>query len=1288
MFKSKILILGLVLAFGVSADLAFGIPADLSAPASAFGDADRDGTLMVSDDLRQADFGGGLRLPVRWVYHSSNQATDAYGWDGFSLTMLEAKAVKVTTVLYEVTFLCGKTVYFSKQPDGQTPQWKSNDGQWGGTEDTTHNKFTVTRWDGWVLEYQNGRIKKLVTDDNRTLVWCYDSTDPRLVTAVKEPATNNTVVSVGISSDNLEMAGSSAVRGAHTLTVNGDVYTFNYAGGTLQDIEYPDGRKTQWRFEDNGTSTTEKRLTLTGPAGSWKSWVFFVDNRRLKTDDTWNYTFTGGEAGDDGVAYSRPTMQRTRIATGETEKIEYESSNSIEKFTDLLGGITKTYSYKSTGVLYDKPYKIERKRPSDTDFTVIWRASYDAEMGDLLHTYDTDDHETTYAYERFSGASIYLPPKKVTVTDPLGRVAVTERDEDGNPIKTTSASGVVRNFDFDSRHRVTRVKNANGDILIRYVYGDKDELLEVYDALGNETTYEYETHLGVPLLKKMTTPEGRVTEWTHDSEGRVSKIKKPSTSEWQYTYSSDFIGVADKVTDPLGGETDYVYNDRLNSISVTDPLGHETETEYNDLDLPQQVTDALNRVTQFVTNGYGDLTKLTDPRGKIYLEAWESDGLRKKLEWPDAKKEESAYDIQGRLLQWTARGGDGVVTNSYNDDGELSSQSWTHLTDSGTISLTRNSGGQIESSDATTMSLTVSGSYSYNTDGLLSASSQTVGGVTRSASLTYDLNGRIQTVTYPKGFVIEYVKNDDGQITAIKKGTDTLASYGYDSAGRLTSRTLSSGVVTTYAYDTMDRVTSISVSSGTSVLWAERYGYNAAGQRTYTLTGGSGTVGDAYWFDAACQLRGVKYGATGADAGYASASTPASLATWDYDAAGNRETQVEASGTTAYSANCVNQYTAVASTTPSYNNRGDLAALGDWEYAYDATGNLLCAHNTSSNLLAKYWRDATGRRAVKEVDGAKEILFNLGDDLLEAYDVQAATAKSYVYEPGIDRPLAQIADDGTIQFLHQDVLGNVRMLTDASGTKYQTYDFTVWGKVQAYNASGASIAASQIASRWLFTGREYDGETGFYHFRGRAYSPDWGRFLQNDPIGFAGGGSNFLAYCQNDPINLSDPLGLCWGLTTQPNLSLGNDAPTFPPDPPAPPTSNTANNPPPGTPPPKPGMPEGTRGYPPPGNPPPGSGGGGGGLTLAISDLDRDSLALVFTGHGDDDDLTGLPGLLSDAGDLASGAGTFFSSWGVFAGKGPVGDRIRLVGGGLTVAGRGLKSLSNIFPTPSPTPAP
>ncbi|OHB56974.1 MAG: hypothetical protein A2173_09250 [Planctomycetes bacterium RBG_13_44_8b] len=65
-----------------------------------------------------------------------------------------------------------------------------------------------------------------------------------------------------------------------------------------------------------------------------------------------------------------------------------------------------------------------------------------------------------------------------------------------------------------------------------------------------------------------------------------------------------------------------------------------------------------------------------------------------------------------------------------------------------------------------------------------------------------------------------------------------------------------------------------------------------------------------------------------------------------------------------------------------------------------------------------------------------------------------------------------------------------------------------------------------MANTYLFTGREYDSETGNYYYRARYYKPSIGRFLQPDPIGYTAG-LNMYTYCGNNPVNFVDPYGLC-----------------------------------------------------------------------------------------------------------------------------------------------------------------
>jgi RHS repeat-associated protein len=71
---------------------------------------------------------------------------------------------------------------------------------------------------------------------------------------------------------------------------------------------------------------------------------------------------------------------------------------------------------------------------------------------------------------------------------------------------------------------------------------------------------------------------------------------------------------------------------------------------------------------------------------------------------------------------------------------------------------------------------------------------------------------------------------------------------------------------------------------------------------------------------------------------------------------------------------------------------------------------------------------------------------------------------------------------------------------------------------------GEPNGVSSVGNPYMFTGRNYDSETGLYYYRARYYSPYIGRFLQTDPIGYEDG-LNLYTYVQNNPIIAIDPMG-------------------------------------------------------------------------------------------------------------------------------------------------------------------
>ena len=167
-----------------------------------------------------------------------------------------------------------------------------------------------------------------------------------------------------------------------------------------------------------------------------------------------------------------------------------------------------------------------------------------------------------------------------------------------------------------------------------------------------------------------------------------------------------------------------------------------------------------------------------------------------------------------------------------------------------------------------------------------------------------------------------------------------------------------------------------------------------------------------------------------------------------------------------------------------------------------------------------YAYDASGRRIEKKYDGRTVLKYIYdGDHCIAEYGAGNDLHRQYVYGPGVDQPICMIEAAGSYAgtyYYHFDGLGSVVALTNASGNTVQTYDYSVYGRVGALDASHPN--------RLMFTGREFDKETGLYYYRARYYKPEIGRFLQADPVGYEAG-MNLYRYCSNNPWNATDPYG-------------------------------------------------------------------------------------------------------------------------------------------------------------------
>ena len=115
---------------------------------------------------------------------------------------------------------------------------------------------------------------------------------------------------------------------------------------------------------------------------------------------------------------------------------------------------------------------------------------------------------------------------------------------------------------------------------------------------------------------------------------------------------------------------------------------------------------------------------------------------------------------------------------------------------------------------------------------------------------------------------------------------------------------------------------------------------------------------------------------------------------------------------------------------------------------------------------------------------------------------------------GIDDKLRS-KNGNVIRYFLTDHLGSTVALTDASGAITSSTSYDSFGN-----------ATSSIPTSYRYTGREYDADIGLYYYRNRWYDPELGRFISEDPIGFASGEINLYTYVHNSPLMFFDPMGM------------------------------------------------------------------------------------------------------------------------------------------------------------------
>jgi RHS repeat-associated protein len=788
---------------------------------------------------------------------------------------------------------------------------------------------------------------------------------------------------------------------------------------------------------------------------------------------------------------------------------EYDAMNRLKKTTFAKGTVDEAmqqFEYdgdgNQTAVIDEKGNRTESEYNIMNQLVKVTAADPDG-SGPL------SSPVTSYEYDKNGN--------QVLMIDPLGRRTEYRYDSRNRLVETVNPDGSKEKMRYDSDNNLTTNVDAKGNRSNK-VYDARGRLIREVDATEKVTRFEYDA---TNQLVAQVDANNNRTEYKYDELGRRTDVTQGAKSTVASTSKTEYdkVGNVTAEVDGNSNKTQYVYDARNRQTRVIDALtpSGTTTTEYDDVGNVTSIKDPVNNTTQFIYDARNRVKSETNQFNKTRTFEYDKVGNRTQVTDRNNRVRSFTYDALNRETaeNWLNATSNPIrtITSTY----DAASQLISVKDPDSTYQFSYDSKGrQIAVDNTGTNGVpNVLLNYTYDDqDNLLSVKDTINGAAKGNTAYTYDTLNRISQITQSGNGVaskrVDFGYDNIGQIKSVNRYSDLSGSqlvrgstYTYDAKNRLDVLSHGSGVSHDLDYDNGNRITKITDVDGVT-----NYTYDKNNQLTVANHSNSNKPNESF----------------------------------SYDGNGNRNSSGYQTGS---------------------NNR--LNSDGKYNYAYDDEGNLTRRTEIASNKVTEYeWDyrnrlagvvdknaggnvtqevgfkyDSQNRRISKKVGGNETRFVYDRDNVLFDFAVSGANQpvldKRYFHGTGVDQILAQESGTGGVLWALSDQLGTVKDWVNSSGSVANHVVYGSFGGV-------VSQSNSAFGSRYGFTGREFDGETGLYYYRARYYDASVGKFIGEDPSGFNGGdGTNLYSYISNRPVDLVDPLGLYGQVAFQQRITSYQD---------------------------------------------------------------------------------------------------------------------------------------------------
>lgn len=818
----------------------------------------------------------------------------------------------------------------------------------------------------------------------------------------------------------------------------------------------------------------------------------------------------------------------------------YDADGRVDWQTDPLGRMTSfDYSTRPGSTIVTDPkgnkvrygyafgVLVEEERGYGSGSSSTWLYEFDPVSTATTRTIDPIGQVWKATFDA-SG-------NKLSSVDPLSRSSSASYNAFNEPLTITDAKNLTTTLTY----------NAAGDLLTR-----STPWLEGPPGTNQIVTLHYDDPSYPGDVTSMTDPAGKTWAYTYDAAGNRITSTDPmgNTSRWCFdtigrvASSINPRGVASGVTcasaSPAAFTSYFTYNAHGDVLTASDALGHLATTTYDDDRHAVTKVDPTLKTTTYVYDAAGQPTAVHRPDSTVTRTEYWADGSLKSQYDGANQHSDYAYDAQGRLRTVTDPLGR-VVTFGYDAAGNLVTKQDPGGNCAGnprtgcTTSVydVANQVVGLDYSDAATPDVT---NITYDNVGRRTAMTDGTG----STTFTWDSLGRMTSSAAPSG-TVGYGYDLRGLLTSLVYPNNIgTVSRVYDDAGRLSTVTDWLSKTTTYGYDADSNLTTQNNPNGTeTAVSVDNAGAVSVIAHAPTISPAEPFVSFTYTRDSENKVTEVASTGVPADNhtwGYSDidqiTTDSAKLFPYAYDAADNLRQLADG---TRQEFDAANQLTSSTHPIPLVGALHPLApALST--YTYDAKGNRTGRTRAAGALSYTYDQ---ANRLVSHTTGASSTTYTYnGDGLRVGRAGPSATAFRWAVNGGLplllvdgttayiygasSQPIAKL--DGTAELTyHHDQLGSTRAITNDAGTVIATYTY------DAYGAPAGTTGS--IAQPFGYAGEYQDTESGLIYLRARFYDPETGQFLTRDPLEAIT--RSPYGYVGNNPLNFTDPSGLCWGPT-------------------------------------------------------------------------------------------------------------------------------------------------------------